>query len=219
MSVVLVAKSLTRLTHRGGGEGTMSGIYLPLVKKGSPPISLALLWTYTNSIYFAPKSHWHGTSGPGDLNGWSWRPACAPCCRGQCASVFHLSPPALALLPLWKGATLPCSSPHRGPWKPRRSVTSLPLLCGDPPGETPTTPSLAWGPPFTLLSWQLTSMKAAEGPCFSTNGRPATLVSKCSTSAKDLSHLACVRAHMHEQAHVRPLWQTQHSHIPWDHRV
>lgn len=40
MSVVPVAKSLTRLTHRGACEGTMSGIYLALVKRAPLPFVL-----------------------------------------------------------------------------------------------------------------------------------------------------------------------------------
>lgn len=87
-------------------------------------------------------------------------------------------PPSLLLV---KGAASPCSSPHRGSSKPRRSVTSHPSSSRTHLVR-PSTP-FTLGPPFHALVLTVDQLESCSRPLH------AALKSKCSPSAKDLNQL------------------------------
>lgn len=109
--------------------------------------------------------------------------------QGPMCRHLHLSPPFLSLSS--KGACLAVEAHTEGRALKAQEVRHKPplllLLQEPPPPPNGTLHSFhSEAPAFTLHSWQLTSLKAAAGPCFGT--QHAALQSKSSPSAKDLNH-------------------------------
>lgn len=132
---------------------------------------------------------------------WTGDLAYCPCSLLQGPMCQHLPlEPALPLVFLWRGP-LCCSSPHRGPSKPRRSITSHPSSSSKTPLVGPSTP-FTLRPPFHAPVLTVDQLEGCNRPPLQHTARGITI--KVLPLCKRFK--PCIKLESaHTLAHIQPL--------------